>query len=62
MAIDIKPILGAGLAAQAGALAISNVKLLDKKKVKSKDLFKMGVRNIVAIPLLGAEANIIAGL
>jgi len=59
MAIDIKPILKAGVVAQAGALAIKNVKLLKKKKIKSGDLIKVGFGNIVGVTLIKSQNEII---
>lgn len=44
---------------QSAALASENAKLLSKKKVKSKDLVKSGVKNIVGIELIKLEAGLI---
>lgn len=62
MAIDIKPILGIGLAGQSMALANQNLKLVKKKKIKPKDLIKAGTTNIVGVNLIKAQAEIIGGL
>lgn len=62
MVIDVKPILGVGLAAQSAALALKNVELLKKKKKKAEDFLKTGVINIAGISILGTQASIIKGL
>jgi hypothetical protein len=58
MAVDIKSILNAGVAAQAASLAISNV----PKKRKKKSLVKQGIGNIVGISLIQAESQMIGGI
>ena len=68
MAIDIKPLLRAGLAAQSTALLIENIKttsLKNNNKLKKKTLSKLlkaGTTNIVGIPLLQTQGQIIEGL
>ncbi len=58
----VKSILNLGLAAQSLALVGENVKLVKKKKVKTKDIVKTGVTNIVGISLLRSQAGIIQSL
>lgn len=58
----VKSILNVGLAAQSLALVGENVKLVKKKKVKTKDIVKTGVTNIVGISLLRSQAGIIQSL
>ena len=63
MAIDVKPILNAGLAAQSAALAGSNLKLIKKKKkVGTKGIVKAGVTNIAGIELIRLQGGLIGGL
>ena len=59
---QVKSILNLGLAAQSLALVGENVKLVKKKKVKTKDIVKTGVTNIVGISLLRSQAGIIQSL
>ena len=59
MAIDVKPILRAGVAAQAATLALQNVRVLKNKKPSSRRLLKAGVTNIVGIPLLRIQSQLI---
>lgn len=56
--INIKPILGAGLTAQAGVLALQNVKLIYKKPT-AKNIVKTGFTNIVGLSLIKAQGDII---
>jgi len=58
----IQDILNVGVTAQAGALAGSNVKMLKKSKITTKDMVKTSIRNIVGINLLRAQGNVIGGL
>jgi len=62
MAIDIKGILRAGTAAQAGALALHNVRLAKSKQITSKKLVKTATTNIVGIPLLRAQSQLIGDI
>ncbi len=56
----IQDILRSGVAIQAGALAVSNLDLLKKKKEsQTKRLLKAGVRNIVGIPILQTQSQLI---
>ena len=66
MVIDIKPILQVGLAIQATSLVGQNVvasrRLLDKKRKRQKPLktiTKTAVTNIIGIPLLQVQAQLI---
>ena len=47
---------------QALALAGENLKLVKKKKKKSKDFLKTGVKNIVGIKLISETGKLISGL
>ncbi len=47
---------------QAAALVGENVKVAKKKKVDSKDLIGLGVKNIVGIEIIKLESSLIAGL
>ncbi len=62
MAIDVKPILQAGVAAQAAALALQNVRLFKKGKPSAKRLVKAGVTNIVGISLLRTQSQLIGSI
>lgn len=62
MAIDVKPILRAGVAAQAGALALRQARLLNKKKIRSGDLFEAGVTGIFGAAILTEQSRLISGL
>jgi hypothetical protein len=62
MAIDVKPILQVGVAAQAIGLAGENIKFVKKKKKKTKDLLGLGITNIAGVSLLKAQSQIIGDL
>ena len=47
---------------QAAALVGENVRVAKKKKVDSKDLIGLGVKNIVGIEVIKLESGLIAGL
>ena len=55
-------ILNVGLTAQALALTGTNIALATKKDKTVKDFLKVGTANIVGIPIIGAQADIIAGI
>lgn len=59
--IDVKPILRAGVAVQAASLATSNLKLI-KGKPSTKKMLKAGTTNLVGIPLLQAQSQMIGTL
>jgi hypothetical protein len=46
---------------QSTALVGENVKLLKKKKKKSKDFVKIGVKNIIGTEFIKAESDLIGG-
>lgn len=60
--MDIKPILRTTLIAQSLALAGENLKLVRKKKLKSKDFLSVGVKNIVGASLIKEQTELIEGL
>lgn len=62
MAIDVKPILRAGVAAQAAALALRNAELLKKKKKKSKDFLRAGADTFIGTAFISAESNLIGSI
>ncbi len=45
---------------QAVALVNENVKTVKKKKIKSKSLVKLGIKNIVGIEFIKLESSLIA--
>ncbi len=47
---------------QAAALVGENVRVAKKKKVGTKDLIGLGVKNIVGIEVIKLESGLIAGL
>jgi len=47
---------------QAAVLVGENVKVVKKKKVKTKELVGLGAKNIVGIELIKLESGLIAGL
>jgi hypothetical protein len=47
---------------QSASLVNENVKFLNKKKVKTKDIVKLGTKNIVGVNLIKAESDIIGTL
>lgn len=47
---------------QSASLVNENVKFLNKKKVKTKDIVKLGMKNIVGVNLIKAESDIIGTL
>jgi len=44
------------------ALLGENLKILNKKKTKSKDFLGLGMKNIIGTSLIKVESDIIAGL
>jgi len=47
---------------QSASLVGHNLKTLDKKKMKTKDIVNLGVTNIVGVSLIKAEADLIGDL
>jgi len=47
---------------QASALAGENLKVVKKKKIKTKDMIGMGTKNIVGISLIKINADLIGDL
>lgn len=47
---------------QAAALAGENLKVVKKKKIKTKDMIGMGTKNIVGISLIKINADLIGDL
>lgn len=62
MAIDLKSILRAGTAAQATALASHNIKLAMSKKKTPRRFIKTATTNIVGIPLLQTQSQLIGAI
>ena len=60
--MDIKNIANIIPLAQAASLANENVKVLNKKKVNSKDMLKLGVTNIVGTSIIKMESDFIGSL
>lgn len=60
--MTLKQIAGLIPTMQSIALVADNVKTIEKKKVKSKDLLSMGVKNIVGTSLIQAESQLISTL
>lgn len=58
----IKQILSLIPTIQAAALVGENVKVAEKKDIKSKDLIGLGAKNIVGIEFIKLESGLIAGL
>jgi len=47
---------------QSASLVGHNIKKLEKKEIKTKDIIDLGVTNIVGTSLIKAEADLIGGL
>jgi hypothetical protein len=47
---------------QAASLVGENMKVLNKKKVKTKDVVNMGMKNIIGVSLIQAESQFINDL
>jgi len=47
---------------QSIALVSENVRVAKKKKVKTKDMMELGMKNIVGTSLIKVNADIIAGM
>ena len=47
---------------QSATLVSHNLKSLDKKKVKTKDILNLGMTNIVGLSLIQTEAQLIGDL
>jgi len=60
--MDIKNIANLIPLAQAATLVNENVKVLNKKKVNSKDMLKLGVTNIVGTSIIKMESDFIGSL
>lgn len=59
--IAVQSILRAGVAVQAAGLALNNLGL-DTKKPSTKSIVKKGVTNLIGIPLLQTQSQLIGGL
>ena len=57
--MDTKQILKIVPIIQSASLLNENVKVLNKKKVKTKDIVKLGVTNIVGASLIKVESDFI---
>ena len=57
-----KIILGLAPTMQSIALAGENVKFVNKKKKKMGDFVGLGVKNIVGVEMIKAQADIIEGM
>ena len=55
----VHDILRAGVAIQSTALLGENVRLSMKKKIRTKDILKTSMTNIVGIPLLQTQSQLI---
>jgi len=58
----IQDILRIGVSAQALALAGENIKLVKKKDKSVGDFVKTGATNIIGIPILQVQSQLIGGL
>ena len=47
---------------QSATLVSHNLKQLDKKKVKTKDILNLGMTNIVGLSLIQTEAQLVGSL
>ena len=56
---DIKPILRVAAIAQSAALAGNALRLVRKKKKKSKDFMKVGVETIIGSAIIAEESKFI---
>lgn len=57
-----KSIMGVIPSIQATSLVSENLKALDKKKVNTKDILGLGIKNIVGTSLIKTEADLISTL
>ena len=57
-----KTIMGVIPSIQATSLVSENLKALDKKKVNTKDILGLGIKNIVGTSLIKTEADLISTL
>ncbi len=53
-------ILRAALAIESAGLAMHNVQILKKKRIRSKDLVRLGATNIVGASLLREQAQFLS--
>lgn len=58
----IKDIINLVPIVQSASLLNENTKILNKKKVNSKDMLKLGVTNIVGVGLIKVESDLIGDL
>jgi hypothetical protein len=58
----MKNIIGLIPTMQSIALVNENLKIATKKKVKTKDLVGLGMKNIVGTSLIKVESDLISGL
>lgn len=62
MTLDIKPILNAGVAAQAASLSFYNLKSMNKRWMYQKprsELIKKGMGNIIGVSLIQTQSQLI---
>lgn len=57
--MTIKNILNLVPTIQSAALLNENVRVVSKKKVNSKDIVSLGMKNIIGISLIKAESDFI---
>jgi len=57
-----KSIMGVIPSIQTTSLVSENLKALDKKKVNTKDILGLGIKNIVGTSLIKTEADLISTL
>lgn len=62
MAIDLKPILNVGLAAQSLALVGDNLHYALKKKKSVRGSLSQATKTLVGVTLIKAQSEIIGGL
>ena len=62
MAIDVKPILRAGIAMQSLAIVSDSYRLARKKKRRVKDYLGTFATTATGIPLISAQGNIVEGM
>lgn len=60
--MTVKDIINLSQSMNALAIASSNIKLANKKKISTKDLIKTGTSNFVGTSLLKANASFIGEL
>jgi len=60
--IDTKKLLEIVPALHSAQLVNENVKMLEKKRIKTKDVVGLGMKNIVGVSLIKMESDLISTL